>query len=239
MLSFYHFEPLVDTPTIRDDLFDALAGNIPGIRGTIYVANEGINAQLAVPPDHLDQLVSVIVSTLPFDPFKHTSNNGPNLGDVVPTNTPTFERLIVRTRDYILRDGISSTSIKDKKESADDGNCSNSTLFDWTDSGPELSPEKWHEELTAAATAAQRKDGQTTGDEGIIMLDCRNKYESDDGIFEGAVPLNTNTFQESWQKLDELTEHTRRDRPVYIYCTGGIRCKYYDNILLVYSALLC
>jgi predicted sulfurtransferase len=211
MLSFYHFEPLSDPLKARDDLFHAIK-TIPGLRGTAYLAHEGINAQLAVPPGHdLDLLVSKIKETLPFNPFQNTHDGRPNLGDIVSIDTPTFQRLIVRTRDYILRDGINNDSDNDSDEE--------NLTFDWTDSGPELSPEQWHEELSIVNDQRRRQQD-------VVMFDCRNMYESDEGTFEGAVPLNTNTFQESWDRLDELTENTPRETPVYIYCTGGIRCTF-------------
>jgi len=190
---------------IRDVLFDTLKSSIPGLRGTIYVAPEGINAQLAVLPEYLDIVVDTIKSVLPFDPFRHTSDKGPNLGDVVSISTPTFKRLIVRTRDFILRDGIN--------ESTDDKDGNSSIELDWNDSGPELSPQQWHEELAQAtsrtsASIRNSNDDESNDDDSnnVLILDCRNNYESDEGIFEGAVPLDTTTFQESCTRLDELTK---------------------------------
>ncbi len=49
-------------------------------------------------------------------------------------------------------------------------------------------------------------------------------YESDEGTFHGAIPLGTNTFQESWEPLKELTRELDRNEPVHIFCTAGIRC---------------
>lgn len=125
MLSFYRFAPIEDPTRIRDDLFSELK-HIPGLRGTIYLASEGVNAQLAVPcGESLDALLNACSQNLPFDPF---DTNPPNLGDVVPVSTPTFNRLIVRTRDEVLRDGL------------DDA-------LDWNDAGLELSPSAWDQEL--------------------------------------------------------------------------------------------
>ena len=56
------------------------------------------------------------------------------------------------------------------------------------------------------------------------MLDCRNSYESDVGLFQGAIPLNTTFFRESWDALDETLKNTPKDAPLLTYCTGGIRC---------------
>lgn len=189
MLSFYRFVPIEDPIRIRDDLFSALK-HIPGLRGTIYLASEGVNAQLAVPcGESLETLLNVCSQQLPFDPFD--MNHPPNLGDVVPVSTPTFNRLIVRTRDEVLRDGLDDT-------------------LDWNDAGLELSPSVWDQELRQS--------------ESLILLDCRNTYESDEGSFQGSTPLKTQTFQESWAQLEEETKTLDRVHPIHIFCTGGIRC---------------
>lgn len=197
MLSFYHFEPVGDPLTCRDDLFEALK-SIPGLRGTIYLAQEGINAQLAVPTGSpLSTLLEALASQqyLPFDPFAKLA---PNLGKVVPADTPTFQRFIVRLRDFVLRDGIPET-----------------IELDWTDAGKELSPEEWHQDLQKV---------QSSSTEPPVILDCRNYYETVEGTFKGAVPLDTDIFQESWEPLQQLTKDLPKDEAVHIFCTGGIRC---------------
>jgi UPF0176 protein len=189
MLSFYHFEPIPDIVQARDDLFEAIR-YIPGLRGTIYIANEGINAQLAVPEGGpLQALLEACSTKLPVNPFLYQK---PNMGDVVGIDTPTFNRLIVRTRDYVLRDGMEDN-----------------VNLDWTDGGTELAPDEWHQTLQTSSP---------------ILLDCRNSYESRQGTFQGAIPLDTQNFQESWDALRETTKEFSPEQPIAIFCTGGIRC---------------
>jgi len=202
LLSFYRFIPVDDPNIIRDALFNKLA-LIEGLRGTVYIASEGLNAQFAVPlGEPLDKLLFAFgggdSSCLPFDMFE---KNRPNMGHVVDSKTPTFDRLIVRTRDYILRDGINLS---------EDGEVA--TTFDWGDSGIEIDAEEW--------------DCQLRSQPNIQLLDCRNAYETDKGSFVSATPLNTNTFSETWSVLDSQVElqTLNTDEPVYIYCTGGVRC---------------
>lgn len=57
-----------------------------------------------------------------------------------------------------------------------------------------------------------------------MVLDCRNSYESEIGIFQNAIPLNTTFFRESWDALDEVLKDKPKDAPIMTYCTGGIRC---------------
>jgi UPF0176 protein len=197
MLSFYRFAPIEDPVETRDSLFAAIA-TIPGLRGTIYIAPEGLNAQLAVPRgESLDTFLEVCESQLPVDVF---AKNAPNLGDIVPITTNTFNRLIVRTRDAVLRDGLN----KDDQE-----------YLDWDDAGMELTPAEWDKELREPSEESSSP---------LLLLDCRNLYESARGSFSGATPLKTQVFQDSWQELEEETKNIDKDQPVHIFCTGGIRC---------------
>ena len=201
LLSFYRFAPIDQPNIIRDALFDRLQ-TIDGLRGTVYVAKEGINAQFAVPVgEPLDELLQTFGNggCLPFDTFEKSV---PNMGNVVESDVPTFDRLIVRTRNFILRDGIKG--IDDEEDS--------SPLLDWNDAGTELDPSEWDEQLRAQSN--------------VQLFDCRNIYESDQGTFQSAKPLNTQTFSDTWAELDSQVESQSLDpkEPVYIFCTGGIRC---------------
>jgi predicted sulfurtransferase len=203
LLSFYHFVPISQPETIRDILFEKLEA-INGLRGTVYVANEGINAQFAVPiGDPLDMLLEIFGESgcLPFNVFQ---SNPPNLGDLVGSDTPTFDKLIVRTRDYILRDGM--------KLNIGEGIEQSTATLDWSDTGIELNPSEWNEQLRQQPN--------------IQLLDCRNDYESELGSFVSARPLNTKTFSDTWSILDSQIQSQSIDptEPVYIFCTGGIRC---------------
>ena len=200
MVSFYRFAPLSDPASARDELFEELV-QIDGLRGSAYLATEGINAQFAIPVESrnaevvghsVEQFTAVVRRGMPFDPFEV---NAINHGDIVDSTLPTFNRLVVRTRDAILRSGL---------EKNDDG------AFDWDDAGMELTPEEWDADL--------RKNSSG------ILLDCRNSYESALGTFAGADPLGTDVFSESWDILKEKTKDLDTSDPIRIFCTGGIRC---------------
>lgn len=211
MVSFYRFAPLSDPASVRDALFEELV-QIDGLRGSAYLATEGINAQFAIPTDSrnaevvgrsVEQFTAAVRRGMPFDPFEI---NAINHGDIVDSTLPTFNRLVVRTRDAILRSGLGRN---------DDGTGSDDaevpvTTFDWDDAGMELTPEEWDADLRKSSSG--------------ILLDCRNSYESEVGTFVGADPLGTDVFSESWDILKEKTKDLSRQEPVRIFCTGGIRC---------------
>lgn len=60
-------------------------------------------------------------------------------------------------------------------------------------------------------------------DEGrkITILDTRNNYETELGTFTGATRLNIEDFCEFPQAVENLPT----DKPIVMYCTGGVRCE--------------
>jgi UPF0176 protein len=58
----------------------------------------------------------------------------------------------------------------------------------------------------------------------VTVVDFRNHYESEVGHFHNAILPDVDTFREQLPKVaDELKD--RKDKPVMMYCTGGIRCE--------------
>lgn len=55
----------------------------------------------------------------------------------------------------------------------------------------------------------------------ITILDTRNDYEIQHGTFTGAQTLNLNDFGEFADCVDRIN----REKPVVMFCTGGIRCE--------------
>lgn len=95
-ISFYRYFPISDPPTYRDELFLAL--NAIEVFGRIYIAHEGINAQISVPEKH-------------FNTFKELLESFPGLSGLrlniaVDDNGKSFWVLKVKVRDKIVADGI-------------------------------------------------------------------------------------------------------------------------------------
>lgn len=72
-----------------------------------------------------------------------------------------------------------------------------------------LSPEEWHQVLTE--------------EEDFVLIDTRNTYETEIGVFEGAVDPGLEMFTEfkEWVQKSGIP----KDKKVLMYCTGGIRCE--------------
>jgi predicted sulfurtransferase len=97
-----------------------------------------------------------------------------------------------------------------------------------------LSPDDWNERLLAHCTS--NDDDSATGEKkkNIVLLDCRNSYESDIGHFvvpSGAAVVtttllsNTRKFSELPQVLAETQATLQAADEIYMYCTGGVRCE--------------
>jgi UPF0176 protein len=57
-----------------------------------------------------------------------------------------------------------------------------------------------------------------------IIVDMRNHYESEVGHFEGAILPEATTFREALPMVRDMLAD-KKDKPVVMYCTGGIRCE--------------
>ncbi|MBC7947303.1 MAG: rhodanese-related sulfurtransferase [Chitinophagaceae bacterium] len=95
-LSFYHYFPVDDPSAFRDQLYQ-LFDNLK-VFGRIYVAHEGINAQLSVPKSNFDAMREALYS---FPPLKDT-----RLNIAVDDDGKSFWVLKIKVRDKIVADGI-------------------------------------------------------------------------------------------------------------------------------------
>ncbi len=59
--------------------------------------------------------------------------------------------------------------------------------------------------------------------EDVVVVDVRNKLETDVGKFKNAKALNIDQFREFPDQIDELEAY--KDKKIITYCTGGIRCE--------------
>jgi UPF0176 protein len=99
-ISFYKYHQLAEPADFRNEFykkFDQL-----GVRGRIYVATEGINAQISVPTSQLEQ-------------FKHELYainflNGVRLNMAVEDNGKSFFKLKILVRKKIVADGLNDNT---------------------------------------------------------------------------------------------------------------------------------
>ncbi|ELU04564.1 hypothetical protein CAPTEDRAFT_225819 [Capitella teleta] len=78
-----------------------------------------------------------------------------------------------------------------------------------------LAPDEFHEAIDKHISS-EEKDS--------IVVDCRNFYESKIGRFSGALAPNIRKFS-YWPEYVDKNLEMFRNKDVYMYCTGGIRCE--------------
>ena len=99
-LSFYKYSKILNPKLFRDYLF--LHWNTMGILGRIYIAHEGINAQLSLPAFKLKKFRTFLdeISFL----------KGVRLNIAVEQNDESFLKLTIKIKDKIVADGLDDSS---------------------------------------------------------------------------------------------------------------------------------
>jgi UPF0176 protein len=82
--------------------------------------------------------------------------------------------------------------------------------------GKHVSPAEWN---------------QLLDDPGVLVIDTRNHYEVEVGTFPGAIDPGNDSFREFPDFAARLAEESR-DRPLAMFCTGGIRCEKATALML-------
>lgn len=95
-LSFYAYAQIENPTQFRHDLFRAW--NPLEVLGRIYVAHEGINAQLSLPADHFYDFKETIE--------KYDFMKGIRLNVAVEHDDHSFLKLTIKVRDKIVADGL-------------------------------------------------------------------------------------------------------------------------------------
>lgn len=185
-LSFYRYVILEDPHALRDELFSKWTEL--NVFGRIYLAHEGINAQMSVPEANLEKFRDQLYADTRFKnvPFKIA----------VEDNGKSFYKLIVRTRNKIVADGL--------KDDA----------FDVTNVGTHLTAEEWNEAM----------ESEGPGKKNPIVVDMRNFYESEVGRFENAICPEAHSFRQELPMVVDILKG-KEDKKILLYCTGGIRCE--------------
>ena len=95
-ISFYKYHHIADPQTFRNELYLTL--DKIGTKGRIYVATEGINAQISIPTAQAE----LFKETLYAIPFL----NGIRLNYAVDDDGKSFYKLIIKVRPKIVADGL-------------------------------------------------------------------------------------------------------------------------------------
>lgn len=108
-ISFYHYFKLENPQAFRDEMF--LKWSELGVFGRVYVANEGINAQISLPTENLEKFRDLLYAT-PAEP----SFNGLRLNIAVDDDGKSFYKLTIKVRHKILADGLNDDTFDVRKK---------------------------------------------------------------------------------------------------------------------------
>ena len=180
-VSFYKYHHIENPQQFRDEMFAKFLEI--NVLGRVFVANEGINAQVSVPNSGLKDLRSYLYSFEWMD--------GLRLNIAAEEPSTSFLKLKIKVRAKIVADGIEDES------------------FTIENSGQYLDAKSFNE---------------LTENPDTIVIDMRNHYEFEVGHFKNAVEIPSDTFREQLPMSVEMFEG-QKEKPVVMYCTGGIRCE--------------
>ena len=105
-ISFYQYFSIGDTKQFRDELYSAL--NALKVFGRIYIATEGINAQVSVPGEHVPAFKNYLYSIPALNQLR--------LNIAVDDDGKSFWVLKIMVREKIVADGITDASFSMKKK---------------------------------------------------------------------------------------------------------------------------
>jgi len=180
-VSFYKYFLIAEPQAFRDELFEKFSAQ--KVFGRIYVATEGINAQVSVPQSGFDAMRAAL--------YAYPEMNGMRLNVAVDDDGKSFWYLKIKVRPQIVADGIADPSFN-------------------------LAAGGVHLKAAEANALAQQPD--------TVIVDMRNHYEYEVGHFERAIEVPSETFKEQLPMAAEMLAD-KKDAPILMYCTGGIRCE--------------
>ena len=180
-ISFYRYVIIDDVSSFRDLLY--IDWSKLHCFGRIYVAREGINAQMSIPEHNMDAFLVILESheELREMPIKYA----------VEDNGKSFYKLIIKNRKRILADGLDDDA------------------YNVTNVGTHLTGLEFH---------------KLSADPENLVIDMRNRYESEIGHFENAFCPDVDSFRDEIKLVVEQFQD-QKDKKVLLYCTGGIRCE--------------
>ncbi|MEO6832912.1 MAG: rhodanese-related sulfurtransferase, partial [Chitinophagaceae bacterium] len=180
-ISFYKYFNIEDPQVFRDGLYRRLRDL--NVFGRIYVAEEGINAQISVPQSRFEGLRE---SLNEIDFLRNI-----RLNIAIEDDGKSFWVLNIKLRNKIVADGIED---------------------------PNFDPAKGGVHLQA------REFNEVSENPDTIVVDMRNHYEYEVGHFRNALEVPSDTFREQLPMAVEMLKDAK-DKPIVMYCTGGIRCE--------------
>ena len=193
-IAAYRFVPLPEPGALVDPLRERATAL--SLRGTVIVADEGINLFLAGDEAAIDAFIDFLAADERMRDAAGQAAFDPLTIKRSVSSTRPFRKLRVKHKPEIVTLRRPEVRPVDRR-------------------APVVSPERLQ------AWLAQGHD-----DEGraVMLLDTRNGFEFDAGAFVGARHLGIERFEAFPKAIAEQLD-AWRDETIVTYCTGGIRCE--------------
>ena len=177
--ALYKFVALPDYRELREPLLDLCIEL--GIKGTLLLAEEGINGTIAGSREGRQNVVDWLRQDERFADLEWKES----YDDERP-----FYRMKVKLKKEIVTMGVNGID-------------PNRLV------GHYVEPQDWNDLIQ---------------DPDVTLIDTRNHYEVNIGIFEGAIDPETETFREFLAYVQSKL-NPQKNKKVAMFCTGGIRCE--------------
>ncbi|MDC0125605.1 rhodanese-related sulfurtransferase [Candidatus Pelagibacter sp.] len=177
VLGFYKFIKIKSLKKDKVLLQDFLISK--KIRGTIIIANEGLNGTISGNPKDIKNTINKLKKMFSFKEFDNSNNS--------KSKFQPFHKPKVKVKKEVVPMNLTLNS---KERNLD----------------THLNPKEWNELI-------KKKDTH--------IIDTRKPFEFDVGTFKKSVKPDVKNFRDFPKYLNKL----KKDKPVAMFCTGGIRCE--------------
>ncbi len=175
--TFYRFQKLQCLSKIQEEIKQKMF--LLDIKGTILIAEEGINSTIAGKDNEIKEFYQYITVFLNSEDINWK---------ISYSEFNPFQKIKVRIKNEIV---TMKKTIQNKP-------------------GKYIEPEEWDKFI-------EMKD--------VILIETRNKYEYDVGVFENSTIPPINYFREFPEWVDKYLENKPKEQKIAMFCTGGIRCE--------------
>jgi UPF0176 protein len=230
-VSTYRFAPVPDTAALRDAVLER--ARAAQLKGTVLIAEEGLNLALAGPVQPLRALLDWLQESderfagLPVKESFSASMPFRKLKVKVKREIITMNPQLDQHQHPLLPAATTGTAAIPAASAA----------------AAVVRPAAGRAPAVSARTLARWLAQGRRDDEGrpVVLLDTRNAFEVDAGHFEGAVDWRLRKFSDFPRALEaalaqEDPVHLLRGKTVVTYCTGGIRCEKAALVMLATMA---
>eukprot|EP00750_Incisomonas_marina_P002737 INCI12584.3.p1 GENE.INCI12584.3~~INCI12584.3.p1 ORF type:complete len:548 (-),score=90.91 INCI12584.3:32-1606(-) len=227
---YYKYVPVADVDAAIKD-HEALCKRL-GLDGRVRIASEGINGTLTGSAESI---------------VEYEKQLRLSFGDDIDFKTSSASVGVSRDSRICRSDGGGPFFEKHLAVRKVTQICSLGRDYDLSKGGRHLSPAEFHDLIhslpeqaniesessqlqTSALSAATDAEVNASADveeaapSDVVLIDCRNTYESDIGHFRGAIRPDTRNFAE-FPRWVQANKALLKGRKVAMYCTGGIRCE--------------